>query len=277
MTGFLMTIFTVFETVRCIIYHSKRQFYPGIKLKAGISLVFSGFSCAALVTGFLCGLIAYCKRTKDWNGEKEAQTKAGKLHKNLGYFVLFIGFAISGMGVNNYQKHVPRGSAPTLQWVYLLGYPAFALVFEIAFQIWRRRGTRELHVRPDLFQISPEEVRKEVLFRNKNWLILDNLVLDISSSLPGSQYINFHPGGRFVLAKNLGRDISKYFYGGYQLVQRNPKDRNSVQIYNHSHAAIQICNRMVIANLEGQARVKPVVAINVHRQSVNCLINCFKL
>ena len=28
----------------------------------------------------------------------------------------------------------------------------------------------------------------------------------------------FHPGGRFMINKTVGRDISKFFYGGYQLI-----------------------------------------------------------
>jgi cytochrome b involved in lipid metabolism len=40
---------------------------------------------------------------------------------------------------------------------------------------------------------------------------LDDLILDIS------KYQFYHPGGAFLLKYNIGRDISKFFYGGYQL------------------------------------------------------------
>ena len=40
-------------------------------------------------------------------------------------------------------------------------------------------------------------------------MIFDNLVLDLNG------YENIHPGGRFNLQHNIGRDISKFFYGGY--------------------------------------------------------------
>ena len=43
-------------------------------------------------------------------------------------------------------------------------------------------------------------------------VILDDLVLDVT------EFINVHPGGRFTLTKNFGRDISKFLYGGYKLV-----------------------------------------------------------
>ena len=37
------------------------------------------------------------------------------------------------------------------------------------------------------------------------------MVIDIGS------YMNSHPGGKFVLQQNVGRDISKFFYDGYCL------------------------------------------------------------
>lgn len=44
-------------------------------------------------------------------------------------------------------------------------------------------------------------------------LIFDNLVVHLSG------YEKLHPGGKFVLKHNLGRDVSKFFNGGYSLVQ----------------------------------------------------------
>jgi len=43
----------------------------------------------------------------------------------------------------------------------------------------------------------------------KKLVLLDNLVLDVT------HFAEYHPGGKFVLDKLNGRDISKYFYGGY--------------------------------------------------------------
>jgi len=51
----------------------------------------------------------------------------------------------------------------------------------------------------------------EQIKAGKRLVILDDLVLDIS------KYIDYHPGGKFVLNINSGRDISKFFYGGYSL------------------------------------------------------------
>jgi len=42
-----------------------------------------------------------------------------------------------------------------------------------------------------------------------------------------------HPGGRFTLSRNYGRDISKFYYGGYVLV-----NGKGIKAYNHSRPAL---------------------------------------
>lgn len=41
--------------------------------------------------------------------------------------------------------------------------------------------------------------------------VLDEYVLDITGLM------NSHPGGRFTIENNVGRDISKFFHGGYTM------------------------------------------------------------
>jgi cytochrome b involved in lipid metabolism len=45
----------------------------------------------------------------------------------------------------------------------------------------------------------------------RHLVLLDELVLD------ATDYAPFHPGGKFLIEKTRGTDISKYFYGGYNL------------------------------------------------------------
>lgn len=80
--------------------------------------------------------------------------------------------------------------------------------------------------------------------QNRKLVILDNKVLDLGD------YDDFHPGGKFNLLKNIGRDISKFFYGSYKLV-----NDSEVKQKNHSAASMAIANRMVIGHLEGQGYV----------------------
>jgi cytochrome b involved in lipid metabolism len=48
-----------------------------------------------------------------------------------------------------------------------------------------------------------------LLLKGEKLVILDDLIIDVS------KYIPTHPGGEEVLITNIGRDISKFFYGGY--------------------------------------------------------------
>lgn len=41
--------------------------------------------------------------------------------------------------------------------------------------------------------------------------MLDNLVLDVTN------FFDEHPGGKFSLEHNIGKDVSKFFHGGYSL------------------------------------------------------------
>lgn len=50
-----------------------------------------------------------------------------------------------------------------------------------------------------------------LLKKGEKLVILDDLVLDVS------WFMGEHPGGLFTLEHNVGRDISKFFYGGYSL------------------------------------------------------------
>ena len=72
-------------------------------------------------------------------------------------------------------------------------------------------------------------------------VVCDNLVLRING------YEKIHPGGRFVITKNYGRDIAKFYYGNYALTS-GPKTK----IYTHSARANDILHSMIIGVIEGQ-------------------------
>ena len=83
------------------------------------------------------------------------------------------------------------------------------VVFEIYYQIFK-------FMKPDPFTqpnetMTVEEFTSRVVLEGQKLVILDDLVLEVDD------YMDNHPGGRFLLEHNIGRDISKYFYGGYGL------------------------------------------------------------
>ena len=62
----------------------------------------------------------------------------------------------------------------------------------------------------DLPTWTPTEIEKAVA-EGDSLLICDNLVLRTAG------YEKIHPGGKFVITKNFGRDMAKFYYGNYTL------------------------------------------------------------
>lgn len=70
-------------------------------------------------------------------------------------------------------------------------------------------------------------------------VVLDDMVLDVE------KFQWQHPGGTFLISHNIGRDVSKFFYGGYSLeVGMLSKP------YTHSNDARKIVNTLIVAKLE---------------------------
>lgn len=101
---------------------------------------------------------------------------------------------------------------------------------------------------------------------------MDNCVLSNTCLPPIGYYDHWHPGGKFTLKKNFGRDISKFFYGGYKLVNTQEEEMR-----NHSQSALIIANSMIIANLESQSLVRPIKCKVQNVFAVNKIANCFQL
>jgi cytochrome b involved in lipid metabolism len=86
--------------------------------------------------------------------------------------------------------------------------------------------------------------------------VFDNLVLELGD------YREFHPGGTFFIEKNYGRDISKFYYGGYSMV-------STAKPYTHSAWSQGTINKMVVGVLDGQSLVAAEPFRVVQRLKVN--------
>ena len=94
--------------------------------------------------------------------------------------------------------------------------------------------------------MTEEEFEKRVK-EGEKLVVLDNMVLDIGS------YIYAHPGGSFLLEYNIGRDISKFIYGGYALFGNTNDPKAYTERYTHSNMARKIANRHAIATIKKDA------------------------
>ena len=109
----------------------------------------------------------------------------------------------------------------------------------INWYFWRR----EVQFNEPKISITVEQFEKRVGSGEK-LVLLDDKVLDVG------KFMWNHPGGTFLIQHNIGRDISKFFYGGYHL-ENGP----GLKPYTHSNDARKAVNSLIIATLEEKAHV----------------------
>ena len=168
---------------------------------------------------FTAALAQFYNGEKAWT-PKEKVTKAGKFHKQAGYFMLFIGNATAMTGIGHYYADIVEDQQMASAGMISLG--AFCLLVMI-FECFYRRTNRKT----DMTVKTPESDHNKkgsncMVYTSDQidrgvaagipLLIFDNLVLNLNG------YERLHPGGKFVLKQNFGRDISKFFNGGYSLI-----------------------------------------------------------
>lgn len=107
-----------------------------------------------------------------------------------------------------YRININHPSTTPLEWIHLVAIAAIVVVFEYRHQL----GLSE----EEPFNCNTNTTItlddfSDRLQKGEKLVTLDDLVLDVSG------FMGEHPGGLFALEHNVGRDISKFFYGGYSL------------------------------------------------------------
>ena len=139
--------------------------------------------------------------------------------------------------------------------------PLFMLVvavFEIRHRLTAQTGVLNFSKCKTGLTMTVAQFDSEVK-AGRNLVTIDNLVLDIGS------FALVHPGGKFSLQQTIGRDISKYFYGGYSMLSDAGKNRAHV----HSLKALEIAQEMVIATLAGQEEFNAPVKTQLVKKVIN--------
>ena len=99
--------------------------------------------------------------------------------------------------------------------------------------------------------MTAETFEQEVYQRGRKLMILDEFVLDVAD------FAEWHPGGKFVINHNIGRDVSKFFYGGY--AQDGNGGPSPARGYNHSYYAKRIVNDLIICRYDPTAEVASAI------------------
>jgi len=152
---------------------------------------------------------------KPWIKEEKVQFIA-RVHRYSGYTMLFIGNASIMTGLGFYFGDRLEGDERRVLGIF--SFVVFCILVAIFEAIFRIRNKYSMgHVPTPTKQngkslvLSTKDVEKQIE-GGKTLVIFDNLVLDLNG------YERIHPGGKFNLRHNVGRDISKFFFGGYSLV-----------------------------------------------------------
>lgn len=150
---------------------------------------------------------------KAW-AEKERVERIAKIHRISGYIMLLLGNVAIATGLTNYYKHKLNDDdrwiqGPISVWTFIL----IVIVFETTYRCRNKFSLGHIKTPAEGVKESytPQRVDEEVA-KGRPLVIFDNLVLDVGD------YPAHHPGGKFNFTHNYGRDVSKFFFGGYNLV-----------------------------------------------------------
>lgn len=93
-------------------------------------------------------------------------------------------------------------------------------------------------------------------------ILLDEMVIDVKD------YMKAHPGGKFLIENNIGRDISKFFYGG-----QSQESLAGMRPYLHSNIAFDMINQLTKYKLEKEAENK--VSLIIDRSKITNSTSAF--
>lgn len=119
---------------------------------------------------------------------------------------------------------------------HLAGYLGLLAIFELIYQLLKLRKPIAFDNTDKTMTLDEFENR---IKNGQKLVILDDLVLNVA------KFRFYHPGGKFSLDHNVGRDISKFFYGGYVL-----ENKSIMRKHTHSNTARTIVNSLIIAKIE---------------------------
>lgn len=74
-------------------------------------------------------------------------------------------------------------------------------------------------------------------------VLLDDMVIDVT------KFAYSHPGGQFLIDMNIGKDIGKFFYGGYSFDKAPVIPGLKSNAHTHSNIARKIVNQHIIASI----------------------------
>ena len=213
-SGLLLTGVTVFfslyaqYSLRWKIYNNSHSYTAFPVLYGSVFVTLLGF------------FARYALRNAKWNTKFALQVTWA--HRILGHGLILFATMANATGIYQYRNNIKYKFPLELFQVIL--YFFMAVVCEMAFQTsqayeedYKVKNKRNLQMSL-LEGTGHKQLVEQVMTLNQlhdrvkageKLVILDDMVIDVGS------YMDEHPGGRFLIEQNIGRDISKFFYGGF--------------------------------------------------------------
>ena len=157
-------------------------------------------------------------------------------HRYFGWGIILVSQFVIGSGSVNFYSYDGKD---TLGWTIAGVSAALFFIGLIVGEI-----LHQVRLRKEIDFVAPADTIDQARFaemiaNGRKLVVLDDLVLDVDA------FISQHPGGRFVLQHNIGRDVSKFFYGGYSL--EGNLGQRPAKGHPHSALARMIVNDLAIA------------------------------
>ena len=198
----------------------------------------------------LTGLIAACMMQfydgeKPW-AERDKVYKIAKWHRLSSYLLLLLGNAVCSGGVATYFSKIGYGVWGTFGICSSIFFLLLVAIHECLLRRYNRKNFKiiegeellDLISRKNAKSWTPIEIEQAVE-GGDTLVICDNLVLRTDG------YERIHPGGKFTIRKNFGRDIAKFYYGNYALT-----NGRLTQPHTHSGQANLILRSMIVGVIE---------------------------
>lgn len=180
------------------------------------------------------GFFGWLRRNINRPWQTANMLKFKRIHMYFAYFVFFFVQTAVVTGIlaraGNLNQSVGSKKGGWLVTLNLLIWGGVMSLMEFKHRRFLKEDY-EYHIKRSTPNFTSEDFNLEVK-KGRRLVILNEYVVDIG------EFTEYHPGGKFVMCINVGRDISKFFYGGYCLEDNN--GGRPAEGHNHSNYARMI-------------------------------------
>lgn len=134
-------------------------------------------------------------------------------------------------GLVNYESPVKN-----LIYGHFAIYVVALAIIEVLFRFRMKNKDKGVIVKPEIPTVSQFQFNN-MINAGKKLVLFNNFIVNVEN------FMDEHPGTRFVISHNIGKEIGKYFYGAYSLEQ-------DVAPYAHSSYAANLIKRLTVGKLE---------------------------